>query len=194
MLEEKAKKLFDKYDTFSKEKMLLDEMDEMNYYSIQLLEEESDREIILRAFTKNCPVFLWGGDIYEKLSRLEVFDSDCEIAYLDEETYESLIGLTEKEKNVCPTWYLRIKEKCENEPDKMHLLFFTQLLKAQYLVKNGINNLVLLKRLQCELPVNVRIVVTGCSKDDLLTEDEKTELKKKNLSQEVVARKMVRKA
>lgn len=143
----------------------------------------SEEEIIRGAIISNIPVYLHGKSSVGKSSRVKQLDPDCEIVYLDNASKESLIGKsiynseTKKMEDVPPTWYLNIKEKCEREPNKIHIIFFDELTHAPYEFQNMLFNIVLDHNIngKWNLPLNARIVAAGNEKSESISANEMVE-------------------
>ena len=143
----------------------------------------SEEEIIRGAIISNIPVYLHGKSSVGKSSRVKQLDPDCEIVYLDNASKESLIGKsiynseTKKMEDVPPTWYLNIKEKCEREPNKIHIIFFDELTHAPYEFQNMLFNIVLDHNIngKWNLPFNARIVAAGNEKSESISANEMVE-------------------
>ena len=106
-----------------------------NVYDFTL--ERVDEEDIIRGCIKgDIPVFLHGESSEGKSARVKQIDSDCVILYLSNATPESLNGKSVYDPNkgeivdMPPSWYVKLKKKCEEEPDKIHVLFFDELTNA----------------------------------------------------------------
>ena len=81
--------------------------------------EVSEEELIRGSLESNIAPFLHGRSSEGKSARIKQFDPDAEIVYLRNATPDSLNGKSvyNAEKNemidVPPTWYIKLKEKCE---------------------------------------------------------------------------------
>ena len=101
------------------------------------LSNVTEEDMIKGAIVSDVPVFLHGKSGDGKSDRVEALDKNLEVLYMRNATPESLIGksivLEGKEELIDgpPTWYLRLCEKCEKEPDKLHILFFDELTNFQ---------------------------------------------------------------
>lgn len=163
------------------EKMLMDKtINNIYNFDFRSLSEE---EIIRGAIVSNIPVYLHGKSSVGKSSRVKQLDPDCEIVYLANASKESLIGKsiynseTKKMEDVPPTWYLNIKEKCEREPNKIHIIFFDELTHASYEFQNMLFNIVLDHNINGKwtLPLNARIVAAGNEKSESISANEMVE-------------------
>ncbi len=139
-------------------------------------ENVSEEEIIRGALESNIAVFLHGRSSEGKSARVKQFDPDCEIIYLRNATPESLNGksvfnsATGEMIDVAPTWLSKIKKKCEDEPDKLHIVFFDEITNALPSIQGMAFNIVLDKEVNgiWKLPENVRIVAAGNDLNDSL--------------------------
>lgn len=166
------------------ERLLLEEVADTtnNVYNFDF-SSLSEEEIIRGAIISNIPVYLHGKSSVGKSSRVKQLDPDCEIVYLDNASKESLIGKsiynseTKKMEDVPPTWYLNIKEKCEREPNKIHIIFFDELTHAPYEFQNMLFNIVLDHNIngKWNLPLNARIVAAGNEKSESISANEMVE-------------------
>ena len=117
----------------------------------------------------NIAVFLHGKSSDGKSARVKELDPDCEIIYLVNATPDSLNGKTVFNSNtnemidIPPTWYIKLKERCESEPDKLHIVFFDELTNAVPSIQSMAFNIVLNKEVngKWKLPDNARIVAAG---------------------------------
>ena len=129
----------------------------------------SEEDIIRGMVESNIAVFLHGKSSDGKSARVKELDPDCEIIYLVNSTPDSLNGKTVFNSNtnemidIPPTWYIKLKERCENEPDKLHIVFFDELTNAVPSIQSMAFNIVLNKEVngKWKLPDNARIVAAG---------------------------------
>ena len=132
-------------------------------------ENVSEEDIIRGMVESNIAVFLHGKSSDGKSARVKELDPDCEIIYLVNSTPDSLNGKTVFNSNtnemidIPPTWYIKLKERCENEPDKLHIVFFDELTNAVPSIQSMAFNIVLNKEVngKWKLPDNARIVAAG---------------------------------
>ena len=132
-------------------------------------ESVSEEDIIRGMVESNIAVFLHGKSSDGKSARVKELDPDCEIIYLVNATPDSLNGKTVFNSNtnemidIPPTWYIKLKERCENEPDKLHIVFFDELTNAVPSIQSMAFNIVLNKEVngKWKLPDNARIVAAG---------------------------------
>ena len=76
--------------------------------------------------------------------------------------------------DIKPTWLIKLEEKCKNEPDKKHVLFFDELTNALPNVQGIAFNIILEHEVNglWKLPENTRIVAAGNEKKDSLAANE----------------------
>lgn len=138
--------------------------------------EVSEEDIIKGALESGVSVFLHGRSSEGKSARVKQFDPDCEIIYLRNATPDSLNGKsvynseTGEMIDVPPTWYKKIKKKCEEEPDKLHIVFFDEITNALPSIQGMAFNIVLDGEVNgiWKLPENARIVAAGNDLNDSL--------------------------
>jgi hypothetical protein len=136
----------------------------------------TEEDIIKGALLSNVAVFLHGRSSEGKSARVKQFDPDCEIVYLRNATPDSLNGKsvynaeTGEMIDIPPTWYKKLKKKCEDEPNKLHLLFFDEISNALPSIQGMAFNIVLDGEVNgiWKLPENARIVAAGNDLNDSL--------------------------
>ena len=136
----------------------------------------TEEDIIRGAVESNVSVFLHGRSSEGKSARVKQLDPDCEIIYMRNATPDSLNGksvynaATGEMIDVPPTWYSKVKEKCEAEPDKIHIIFFDELTNALPSIQGMAFNIVLDGEVngKWKLPPNARIVAAGNDLNDSL--------------------------
>ena len=146
-------------------------------------DEVSEEDIIRGAVESNVSVFLHGRSSEGKSARVKQLDPDCEIIYMRNATPDSLNGksvynaATGEMIDVPPTWYSKIKEKCEAEPDKIHIIFFDELTNALPSIQGMAFNIVLDGEVngKWKLPPNARIVAAGNDLNDSLAANQMAE-------------------
>ena len=79
--------------------------------------------------------------------------------------------------DIPPTWYQRVLEKCEKEPDKLHIIFLDELTNALPSIQGMAFNIVLDKEVngKWKLPRNARIVAAGNDLNDSLAANQMAE-------------------
>ena len=140
----------------------------------------SEEDIIKGAIQSNVSVFLHGRSSDGKSSRVKQLDPDCVILYLINATPDSLNGKsvynasTGEMIDVPPTWYKKLQEKCEKEPNKLHIVFFDELTNALPSIQGMAFNIILDGEVNgiWKLPENARIVAAGNDLDDSLAANE----------------------
>ena len=145
--------------------------------------EVTEEDIIRGAVESNISVFLHGRSSEGKSARVKKLDPDCEIIYMRNATPDSLNGKsvynaqTGEMIDVPPTWYSKIKEKCDKEPDKIHIIFFDELTNALPSIQGMAFNIVLDGEVngKWKLPPNARIVAAGNDLNDSLAANEMAE-------------------
>ncbi len=143
----------------------------------------SEDEIIRGAIESNIAVFLHGPSSEGKSARVKQIDSDCEIVYLRNASPESLNGKsvynaeTGEMIDIKPSWLKKLEEKCEKEPDKLHILFFDEITNAMPSIQGIAFNIILDKEVNgiWKLPSNARIVAAGNDMLDSLAANELAE-------------------
>lgn len=139
-------------------------------------EDVTEEDIIKGSVQSNVSVFLHGRSSEGKSARVKQLDPDCEIIYMRNATPESLNGKsvynasTGEMIDVPPTWYTKVKEKCEREPDKIHIIFFDELTNALTSIQGMAFNIILDGEVngKWKLPSNARIVAAGNDLNDSL--------------------------
>ena len=143
----------------------------------------SEEDIIKGAIQSNVSVFLHGRSSDGKSSKVKQLDPDCIIIYLRNATPDSLNGKsvynasTGEMLDVPPTWYKKLQEKCEKEPNKLHIVFFDELTNALPSIQGMAFNIILDGEVNgiWKLPENARIVAAGNDLDDSLAANEMAE-------------------
>ena len=140
-------------------------------------EEVSEEDIIKGAIDSNVPVFLHGKPGEGKSSRIKQIDPNCEVLSLGTLTPELLVGMGIKNNDTKvveyapPPWYTRLVEKCEKEPNKIHILFLDELNNASPNMQKYAFSIALDRKVndRFELPKNVRITAAGNEVEDSLS-------------------------
>lgn len=146
---------------------------EINPYGLNF-NEVSEEDIIKGSLDSGLSVFLHGQSSEGKSSRVKAIDPDCEIIYLGSTTLDMFVGKsvynanTGKADVIKPYWLERLEEKCEKEPERIHIVFLDELTNAFPSVQSYAYNLVLDKKLNgmWQLPENARIVAAGNDMED----------------------------
>ena len=143
-------------------------------------DEASSEDIIKGCIMSDVPVFLHGQTGEGKSSRVKQFDPNVQIIYLQTATPESLNGRnvynesTGESIDKEPTWYQKLVKRCEEEPNKLHIVFFDELTNATPTIQGMIYNIVLDREINgiWKLPKNARIVAAGNEKYESLSANE----------------------
>ena len=153
-----------------------------NPYGLKL-EHVSEEEIIKGSIESGIAVFLHGPSSEGKSARVKQIDPTCEIIYLRNATPESLNGKsvynaqTGEMMDVPPTWLKKLQEKCEKEPDRLHVVFFDEITNALPSIQGIAFNIVLDREVNgiWKLPENARIVAAGNDMKDSLAANQLAE-------------------
>lgn len=145
--------------------------------------EVSEEDIIKGAVESGVAVFLHGPSSEGKSARVKQIDPTCEIIYLRNVTPESLNGKsvynqqTGEMIDVQPTWLKKLQEKCKNEPDRYHIVFFDEITNALPSIQGIAFNIVLDREVNgiWKLPENARIVAAGNDMKDSLAANQLAE-------------------
>ena len=136
----------------------------------------SEEEIIKGCVESNIAVMLHGRSGDGKSARVKELDPDAEILYLINASPESLCGKSivlpnGEMKDIPPTWYTKLKEKCKCEPDKIHIVFFDEITNASGSIQGMAFNIILDKEVngKWKLPENARIVAAGNELEDSMS-------------------------
>lgn len=143
----------------------------------------SEEEIIRGAIESDVAVFLHGPSSEGKSARVKQIDPTCEIIYLRNATPESLNGKsvyngsTGEMMDIPPTWLKKLQEKCEKEPDRLHVVFFDEITNALPSIQGIAFNIVLDREVNgiWKLPENSRIVAAGNDMKDSLAANQLAE-------------------
>ncbi|MDO4869878.1 MAG: ATP-binding protein [Bacillota bacterium] len=138
--------------------------------------EVTEEDIIRGAIESDVAVFLHGPSSEGKSARVKQIDPTCEIIYLRNATPDSLNGRsvynqsTGEMIDIPPTWYKKVKAKCEAEPDKLHVVFFDEINNALPSIQGMAFNIVLDREVNglWKLPENARVVAAGNDMQDSL--------------------------
>lgn len=136
----------------------------------------TEEDIIRGAIESDIPVFLHGASSEGKSARVKQIDPTCELIYLRNVTPDSLNGRSVYNQatgdmiDIPPTWYRKLKEKCEKEPDKLHVVFFDEINNALPSIQGMAFNIVLDREVNgiWKLPENARVVAAGNDMQDSL--------------------------
>ena len=136
----------------------------------------TEEDIIRGAIESNVAVFLHGPSSEGKSARVKQIDPTCEIIYLRNATPDSLNGRsvynqsTGEMIDIPPTWFKKVKAKCEAEPDRLHVVFFDEINNALPSIQGMAFNIVLDREVNglWRLPENARVVAAGNDMQDSL--------------------------
>lgn len=136
----------------------------------------TEEDIIRGAIESNVAVFLHGPSSEGKSARVKQIDPTCEIIYLRNATPDSLNGrsvynqATGEMIDIPPTWFKKVKAKCEAEPDRLHVVFFDEINNALPSIQGMAFNIVLDREVNglWKLPDNARVVAAGNDMQDSL--------------------------
>lgn len=144
----------------------------------------SEEEIIRGAIESGVAVFLHGPSSENKFAILKQIDPTCKTIYLRNSTLESLSGKSVYDEKTgdmfeaMPSWLRKLKEKCKEEPDRLHVVFFDEITNVlpsiqgiafHIALDRGVNNGA------WKLPENARIVVAGNDMKDSLAANQLAE-------------------
>lgn len=136
----------------------------------------TEEDIIRGAIESDIAVFLHGPSSEGKSARVKQIDPTCEIVYLRNATPDSLNGRsvynqsTGEMIDIPPTWYKKVRAKCEAEPDRFHVVFFDEINNALPSIQGMAFNIVLDREVNglWKLPENARVVAAGNDMQDSL--------------------------
>ena len=143
----------------------------------------SEEDIIKGAIESEVAVFLHGPSSEGKSARVKEIDPTCQIIYLRNATPDSLNGKsvynseTGEMIDVPPTWLKKLQAKCDQEPDRLHILFFDEITNALPSIQGIAFNIVLDREVNgiWKLPDNARIVAAGNDMKDSLAANQLAE-------------------
>lgn len=136
----------------------------------------SEEDIIKASIESDVPVFLHGPSSEGKSARVKQIDPTCEVIYLRNATPEYLNGKSVYNSqsgemiDIPPTWLKKVEEKCQKEPDKLHVVFFDEITNALPSIQGMAFNIILDREVNgiWKLPKNARIVAAGNEMSDSL--------------------------
>ena len=137
---------------------------------INYLNKEEQDKIIRTLLQSEIPIILFSNINSKQISRyVRELDNDAEIICLGIINEESLIGKstfceeTEEMIDIKPSWLVNIERKCANEPDKIHLIYFDEIMDASEEIKNEVLNIIERNQVdgKWDIPLNARIIVNG---------------------------------
>lgn len=139
-----------------------------------LFHKVSEEDIIRGAVQSGVAVFLHGRSSEGKSARVKQLDPDCEILYLRNASPDGLNGKsvynqsTGEMIDIKPTWLVKLEKRCEEEPNKIHIVFFDELTNALHTIQGMAFNIIFDREVngKWKLPKNARIVAAGNDLDD----------------------------
>ena len=143
--------------------------------------ETSEADIIRGAIQSNVSIFLHGKPGCGKSDRVKQLDPDfieLNLSHLDPELLDGLAGEKDgKAVHIKPPWLEELEAKCEEEADKIHILFLEELTNASPMMQSKAYGIALDKKVagRWKLPENARVVAAGNELEDSLVANEKAE-------------------
>ena len=138
----------------------------------------SESDIIKGAIESNVSIFLHGKPGCGKSDRVKQLDPDfieLNLSHLDPELLDGLAGEKDgKAVHIKPPWLEELEAKCQEEPDKIHILFLEELTNASQMMQSKAYGIALDKKVagRWKLPENVRVVAAGNELEDSLVANE----------------------
>lgn len=133
------------------------------HFNFDILTKE---DIVIKMLENNIPVFIeidTSSFLREKINEYAIKDiiKKIDSNYFDLE--DEISVSSSKSQDEKPMWLIKLEEKCNKEPDKLHILFFNNIPKLSSDVLNEILDIILYKKVngEWELPNNVRIIAGG---------------------------------
>ena len=174
--------LFIKADDMNKERESTNVKVKRNSYGLSF-DNVSEEDIIKGAIESGVAVFLHGPSSEGKSARVKQIDPTCEIIYLRNASPESLNGKsvynasTGEMIDVKPSWLKKLEAKCEQEPERLHVLFLDEITNALPSIQGIAFNIVLDREVNgiWKLPENARIVAAGNDMKDSLAANQLAE-------------------
>ena len=138
----------------------------------------NEEDIIREAIKANVSIFLHGKPGCGKSDRVKQLDPDfieLNLSHLDPELLDGLSGEKEgRAVHIKPPWLEELETKCEEEKDKIHILFLEELTNASPVMQAKAYGIALDKKVagRWNLPENVRVVAAGNELEDSLAANE----------------------
>ena len=135
-------------------------------------------DIIKGAIQSDVAIFLHGKPGCGKSDRVKQLDPDfveLNLSLLDPELLDGLAGEKDgKAVHIKPPWLDELEEKCQEEPDKIHILFLEELTNASPMMQSKAYGIALDKKVagKWKLPENARVVAAGNELEDSLAANE----------------------
>ena len=123
-------------------------------------------------------IFLHGKPGCGKSDRVKQLDPDfieLNLSHLDPELLDGLAGERDgKAVHIEPPWLEELKAKCQEEPEKIHILFLEELTNASPMMQAKAYGIALDKKVagRWKLPENARVVAAGNELEDSLVANE----------------------
>ena len=143
--------------------------------------ETREADIIRGAIQSNVSIFLHGKPGCGKSDRVKQLDPDfieLNLSHLDPELLDGLAGEKDgKAVHIKPPWLEELEAKCEEEADKIHILFLEELTNASPMMQSKAYGIALDKKVagRWKLPENARVVAAGNELEDSLVANEMAE-------------------
>ena len=143
--------------------------------------ETSEADIIRGAIQSNVSIFLHGKPGCGKSDRVKQLDPnfiELNLSHLDPELLDGLAGEKDgKAVHIKPPWLEELEAKCEEEADKIHILFLEELTNASPMMQSKAYGIALDKKVagRWKLPENARVVAAGNELEDSLVANEMAE-------------------
>ncbi len=140
--------------------------------------ETSEADIIRGAIQSNVSIFLHGKPGSGKSDRVKQLDPDfieLNLSHLDPELLDGLAGEKDgKAVHIKPPWLEELEAKCQEEADKIHILFLEELTNASPMMQSKAYGIALDKKVagKWKLPENARVVAAGNELEDSLVANE----------------------
>ena len=151
-----------------------------NPYNLEF-NEVSESDIIRGAIESNVSIFLHGKPGCGKSDRVKQLDPDfieLNLSHLDPELLDGLAGEKDgKAVHIKPPWLEELETKCQEEPDKIHILFLEELTNASQMMQSKAYGIALDKKVagRWRIPENARVVAAGNELEDSLVANEMAE-------------------
>ena len=143
--------------------------------------ETSEADAIRAAIQSNVSIFLHGKPGCGKSDRVKQLDPDfieLNLSHLDPELLDGLAGEKDgKAVHIKPPWLEELEAKCQEETDKIHILFLEELTNASPMMQSKAYGIALDKKVagRWKLPENARVVAAGNELEDSLVANEMAE-------------------
>jgi len=143
--------------------------------------ETSEADVIRTAIQSNVSIFLHGKPGCGKSDRVKQLDPDfieLNLSHLDPELLDGLAGEKDgKSVHIKPPWLEELEAKCQEETDKIHILFLEELTNASPMMQSKAYGIALDKKVagRWKLPENARVVAAGNELEDSLVANEMAE-------------------